>query len=87
MAFDLNRIHQKENEDMKTETIKSIQRVYDETLKTISLKTLQEHHWSDKDLMNILDEIETNNYSIESLQHKLKYLELLLKGEENGIAI
>ena len=39
---------------MDTKTIKSIQRVYDETMKTISLKTLQEHHWSDKDLMKII---------------------------------
>ena len=76
---------------MKTETIKSIQRVYDETLRTISLKQLQERHWDDQQLMEVINGVgskdDPNEISLEALQHKLHCLEILLKGEENGSAI
>ena len=72
---------------MDTKTIKSIQRVYDETLRAIGLRQLRESHWDDQNLMKVLDEIEPNDSSLEKLQYKRSCLELIMRGEDHAITV
>ena len=64
---------------MSPEKLKEVRKIYDETLREIGVKKLQEIHWYDEELLKTIGE-PNNDTSVESLYHKLGCLELIMRG-------
>ena len=64
---------------MSPEKLKEVRKIYDETLREIGIKKLQEIHWYDEELLEVVGK-PNNDTSVESLYHKLSFLELIVRG-------
>ena len=64
---------------MNPKKLKEVKKLYDETLNEIGVKKLQEIHWYDEELLKTIGE-PNNDTSLDSLQHKLSCLELIMRG-------
>ncbi|MDC1295281.1 hypothetical protein N8077_02965 [Myxococcota bacterium] len=79
---------------MSPKTKQTLEHIYDEHLKILSIQQLKDFHWDDSSLMETLKSLDDkydSSVDAGSIQHKLHHLKMVLeldkKGQDHAITV